>query len=146
VFAPIVLKQGIARVLTEHFAFFKNTPPLNRSSEAKTLQRLIISPLRIQTDQSYGIDQSQTRVIKLPGGNVDVITPGTEGLCETFSQVAKSGITASYGGCEDIQSVLRWGEFGISSTTGPTGSAYTLHGLIPNGNRTVIVKMVSAPN
>jgi hypothetical protein len=143
IFAPIVLKQGVAGVLTAHFAFLKNSRPLKRSSESRALQRLTTNQLRVQVDQSYGIDRSQTRAINLPGGRVDLIMPGTEGLCETFSQTAQHGITVSTGGCEDLQSVLRWGEFGISSATGPTGSAYTLHGLVPNGNRTVIVKMVS---
>jgi hypothetical protein len=143
IFAPIRLKQGVAPALTAHFAFFKNSQPSSRSSESRPLRRLTTNPLRVQTDQSYGIDRSQTRVIKLPGGSVDLIMPGTEGLCETFAQTAQHGITVSTGGCEDLQSVLRWGEFGISNATGPAGSAYTLHGLVPNGNRTVIVKMMS---
>ena len=146
VFAPIVLKQGIARALLAHFAFLKNSRPLRLSSESKALRGLTTNPLRIETDQSYGIDRSQTRAIKLPGGSIDLIMPGTEGLCETFSQTATGVIRVSSGGCEDLQSVLRWGEFGISGATSPTGSTYTLHGLVPNGNNTVTVKMDSGAN
>ena len=143
VFAPIVLKQGIAPALKSHFAFFQHTQPLTRSSEPRVLRRMTANPLRIQIDQSYGIDRSQTRAVKLPDGSLDLIMPGTEGLCETFSHTASGGIRVSSGGCEDIQSVLRWGEFGVSGSSGPTGNAYTLHGLVPNGNKTVMVKMVS---
>lgn len=143
VFAPIVLKPGIAPALTSHFAFFQHTQPLELSSEPRALRSMTKSPLRIETDQSYGIDRSQTRAVKLAGGSVDVIMPGAEGLCETFSHTTNNGITVATGGCEDIQSVLRWGEFGVSGSSSPAGSAYTLHGLVPDGNKTVTVNMVS---
>jgi hypothetical protein len=138
VFAPIVLKQGIAPALRAHFAFFQNTQPLNETSIPALLRHMIRNPLRNQIEQSYGIGIAQARAVRLAGGSVDLIMPGTEGLCETI-ETKNSGS----GGCEDIQSVLRWGEFGDSYSSNADGGTYTLHGLVPNGNKFVTVNMVS---
>jgi hypothetical protein len=139
VFAPVILKQGVAAALRSHFAFFDNTQPLGESSSLLPTR----GGLQIQNNESYGIDRSQTRAIRLPGNSVELIEPGSEGVCETLSQPLGNGVRVSMSGCEDLESVLRWGEFGISGSSGPSGETHTLHGLVPNGNKTVTVKMVS---
>lgn len=139
VFAAIVLKQGIAPALRAHFTFFENTQPLNQTSLPALLRHMIRNPVRSQIEQSYGIGIAQARAVRLPGGSVDLIMPGTEGLCETIATK-----NSASGGCEDVQSVLRWGEFGDSGASSPGGgNTYTLHGLVPNGNKSVTVDMVS---
>jgi hypothetical protein len=139
VFAPVILKQGVAAALRAHFAFFDNTQPLSSPSS-------LLPPaggLQLENNGSYGLDRSQARAITLPGNTVELIEPGSEGVCETLSQPIGNGGRVSMRGCEDLESVLRWGEFGISGSSGPSGETHTLHGLVPNGNKTVTIEMVS---
>jgi len=144
VFAPIVLKQGIASALTPHFAFLNNTPPSPVSSMPTVLRLMITNPIRTHLYQSLGIDISQARVVQLSGGNVILILPGTEGLCETLADNNAPVVGhVAEGGCDDIQGVLDWGEFGVSFSSLGGSSVYTLNGLVPNGNKYVTVNMDS---
>lgn len=130
VFAPTALRQGVSPALTAHFAFFGNTSPTSLSAAPRLLRMM---RRRSPIDQSLGIDNAQTREVKLPGGNSIWIVPGTEGVCYTL--VAGN---AGVGGCSDIKGTLRWGEFGVSYT-----GTYILSGLVPNGNKSVTVHMAS---
>ena len=141
VFAPTVLKQSVAPLLLAHYAFFKNTPPTPASAEPKFV-RTYLGRRGLSFGNAYqaseGIDNAQTRGVKLPGGHVLLVIPGTEGLCTTLLDKNNGG-----GGCPDTQTAMRWGAFGVSGSTGPNGESNTLSGLVPNGNRTVTINLTN---
>lgn len=138
VFAPTVLKPGIAPALTAHFAFFGNTSPTPISAAPRGVQRMFEQPIRARVNQ-YGLDDSQAREVKLPGASAIWFVPGSAGLCTTFTTKFARG-HASSGGCDYIKGTLRWGAFaGISGT----GIQTWLVGLVPNGNKSVQVHLAS---
>ncbi|HEX3618078.1 MAG TPA: hypothetical protein VHU61_16160 [Solirubrobacteraceae bacterium] len=141
VFAPTVLKSGIAPQLSAHYAFFKNTSPSPLSAQPRFVRAFLkrrSQSLGAQVEQSEGIDNAQLRAVQLPGGHVLIVIPGAEGLCHTL--LTKDG---GGGGCTDIKGTMRWGAFGVSGESGPEGSSNTLSGLVPNGNKTVTVNLDS---
>lgn len=137
VYAPTILKQQIAPALEKYYAFFRNTRPARPSSEPKFLriQARHRSPLRDQFESALGIDNAQARLVKLGDGNYLWVVPGSEGLCVELVSAKSGG-----GGCDDIKGTLRWGAANVSynSTAG-----YLLHGLVPNGNKTIAVHLRS---
>ena len=149
VFATAALKPEIAPALKAHFAFFQNTPPTPASSLPPRLRQLLAGgPLRATLGASLGIDNAQARAIRLPHGGMILIVPGTEGVCVTTTGPrGPGGIQGSTGGCLDINGVLQWGEAGVSYESGGLSSdaqaTYTLGGLLPNGNKTVAVRMAT---
>lgn len=134
VWAPTVLKQGVAVALRTNFAFFGNTRATPMSAAPRLLRMRAGSPV----SGSLGIDNAQAREVTLPGGSAIWIVPGAEGVCDLFTTSISGGGSVAVEGCTDIKGALRWGEFGVSYP-----GTYVLSGLVPNGNKSVMVRMAS---
>jgi hypothetical protein len=143
VFATATLKQQIAPALKAHFALFENTEPASPSTTRSMIKRLHDGG-RSTYAASLGVDDAQARLVKLTDRDALWIVPGTEGVCVTLIRT-----DGADGTCQDINSILNWGEadvsyFGREENGQLTGQlTYTLAGLLPNGNKTVSVRLAT---
>jgi len=96
-------------------------------------------PLSTRGGRSYGLDPAQARSLKL-GPNITFwFIPGSEGSCDARTQ--HGGASAS---CGPPTSPLSYGVIDSPGTVTIHGiTEYVIGGWVPNGNRTISIRLAS---